>query len=706
MWRRECKSLYGAYTAILLVSVAVSCTTTGCRDINLNDPPPNPGVVTGPAFSANPTTGNIPLNVTFTNQTQGDIISRSWSFGDGATSIENNPSHVYAREGSYSVTLVCRDSAGTDTLTKTNFITATTGPAPLNAEFTASPTSGNSPLAVQFANQSTGSITSYQWSFGDGGTSDAQTPSHTYSSNGRFTVRLIVVGATGADTSIRIDYISATTNVPVANFSATPTSGPKPLKVQFTSTSSGTISTYRWSFGNGATSSSKNPSYTYNQKGKYTVKLKVTGPGGSDELVRTNFIEVKNVRPTSEFLGSPLSGAPPLTVQFTNSSTGDISANVWSFGDGGVSTSTNPSHQYTSAGVYDVSLLVLGPDGSDTTTKSGYIAVASPAPRAAFSAGPRSGNSPLSVSFSDQSTGSISSREWSFGDGVTSTQRNPSHQYTSNGSYNVSLSVLGSGGSDTEVKNNYITVSCASPIANFTGNPRSGMPGLTVSFTNTSTGLYDTFSWEFGDGGTSTGANPSYTYTAEGTYTVKLTVNGSCGSDTKTESGYITITAPVPQCQNIGHTVGVHGPFWPVLVQGDCSLAVGNDGSPITGGGSGPEVKILIELVLRNSGKELWAVISMEIQEDSEDNSKAQTSQELYLGFTAPSGWKIDRIEGSQTEEWKYNDEDNDYDSKSFDLCVIRAMGQTEGDDICGTTRDDSHFIVEFNPITLKICEE
>jgi len=170
------------------------------------------------------------------------------------------------------------------------------------------------------------------------------------------------------------------------------------------------------------------------------------------------------VDPKAEFIGSPRGGTVPLTVSFTDQSTSGSSAIIsrsWSFGDGGTSTATNPSHAYSAAGTYTVSLAVTTAVGSDTEVKSNYITVSGVNPTAAFEGSPRSGMAPLTVSFTDQSTpgsSAIISRSWSFGDGGTSTATNPSHTYSSSGTYTVSLTVTTAVGSDTETDSDYIEV--------------------------------------------------------------------------------------------------------------------------------------------------------------------------------------------------------------------------------------------------------
>jgi len=254
--------------------------------------------------------------------------------------------------------------------------------------------------------------------------------------------------------------------------------------------------------------------------------------------------------PAADFIGEPTSGDAPLTVNFADESTGNVTSWSWTFGDGGISTQQNPSHEYLDEGSYTVSLTATGPGGSDTETKETYINVTAPsapaAPVADFMADPMSGYAPLTVYFYDLSTGDITSWAWDFGDPGTSDQQDPSHEYKSAGSYTVSLTATGLGGSDTETKTNYITVSemPSPPVAGFSGSPTSGDAPLTVQFTDESTGTITSWSWDFGDGGSSAQQNPSHEYQSAGSYEVGLTVTGPGGSNTKTETDYINVTSP------------------------------------------------------------------------------------------------------------------------------------------------------------------
>jgi PKD repeat protein len=337
---------------------------------------------------------------------------------------------------------------------------------------------------------------------------------------------------------------------PTAAFSGTPLSGCPTLTVNFTDNSTGSIDTWSWDFGDGATSSAQNPSHDYASAGTYTVSLTVTGPGGSDTNTKTNYISVTDPTVNADFSGTPTSGDSPLNVAFTDASTGNVTGWNWDFGDGVSATTQNPNHTYNTAGVYTVTLTASNACGNSVATKTDYITVTTPPcdlPVADFSGTPISGDTPLNVAFTDNTTNNPTSWSWDFGDGATSTVQNPSHTYNTAGNYTVSLTSTNSCGSDTQTKVDYITVTdppCNLPVAGFSGTPTSGDTPLNVAFTDNTTNSPTSWSWDFGDGGSSTAQNPSYTYNTAGSYTVSLTATNACGSDTDTKVNYITVTDP------------------------------------------------------------------------------------------------------------------------------------------------------------------
>jgi len=309
-----------------------------------------------------------------------------------------------------------------------------------DADFTASPQSGAAPLTVQFTDTSLRAA-AWSWNFGDGATSTEQNPAHTFTAAGAYNVELTVTNEAGS--SSRFMTITVTPLPPVADFTASPQSGAAPLTVQFTDASSN-AATWSWAFGDGSTSTSQNPSHTYSAAGTYTVTLTVTNAAGTS--TKNTQIVVTTPPPVANFMANPTSGTVPLTVRFTDSSTGATSWS-WAFGDGATSTAQNPAHTYTAAGTYTATLTVTNAGGSNS--KEITITVREKLPVARFTQNKYSEKVPLTIQFTDHSLNNPTSYLWRFGDGSTSTVKNPSHTYTSPGLYIIRLTATNSAGSDT-----------------------------------------------------------------------------------------------------------------------------------------------------------------------------------------------------------------------------------------------------------------
>ncbi len=325
-------------------------------------------------FDFGPKEGVVPLEVSFQDNSTGDITSWNWDFGDGSDSDQQNPTHIYQTAGKFTITLKVTGPGGSDTKTASVSVYED---QPV-AEFTADITAGTKPLTVQFTDNSTGQITSWEWDFGDGATGASQNPVHVYQNAGLYTVNLKVIGPGGMDTETKVDYIRVLETVPVANFNAEPTSGACPLTVQFTDISTGPITSREWDFGDGASGSSQNPEHIYQNSGLYAVGLTVTGPGGSDTEIKVDCITATEAAPIANFGAEPTAGTKPLTVQFTDQSSGTITEWFWNFGDGYMSSTQNPVHQYETADTFTVSLKVTGPGGSYTKIKENFINVSNP----------------------------------------------------------------------------------------------------------------------------------------------------------------------------------------------------------------------------------------------------------------------------------------------------------------------------------------
>ena len=260
--------------------------------------------------------------------------------------------------------------------------------------------------------------------------------------------------------------------------------------------------------------------------------INFTGGTGFTYSQWTITVIEKDTTLRAEFMADPLSGDAPLEVQFTDQSNGNISSWYWDFGDVGTSTEQNPVHTYEIPSGYTVSLIVSNGTDSDTLIKQDYIAVSGPPVSADFSASPTEGPAPLTVQFTDNSTGNVSSWLWDFGDESTSTAQNPSHKYETSGEYTVSLIVSNEFFSDTIIKQNYISVSVPSTDANFSFEIINETVPVTIDFTDSSTGIITSWSWDFGDGSTSTEQNPSHIYqNPKELYNVTLTVSSEHDKD-------------------------------------------------------------------------------------------------------------------------------------------------------------------------------
>ena len=200
------------YEAAGLYTVSLTVTGPGGSDqvistdlVSASDPEPPPVA----SFSASQTAGDVPLAVTFTDNSSGNIDSWSWDFGDANGSTSQHPSHTYEAAGLYTVSLTVTGPGGSDQVISSDLVSASDPVPPPSAGFSASPTAGQVPFAVTLTDNSVGSIDSWSWSFGDGGLSTAQNPVYTYNSSGTYSVSLTVTGPGGADTSVSSNLITA-----------------------------------------------------------------------------------------------------------------------------------------------------------------------------------------------------------------------------------------------------------------------------------------------------------------------------------------------------------------------------------------------------------------------------------------------------------------------------------------------------------------
>ena len=256
--------------------------------------------------------------------------------------------------------------------------------APPAVNFSANATSGDAPLVIRFTDESTGDPNSWEWDFGDGGSSGEQNPEYTYETPGTYTVGLTVSNNAGTNVSEKTDYITVTDPAgPLsADFETNVIAGEAPFTVRFTDKSTGGPVSWLWDFGDGGNSTEQNPEHTYRIPGIYTVTLNASRADDFNTTVKIDCINVTSPPPAVNFTADVTSGTAPLTVNFTDLSTNNPTSWSWTFGDGNTSDEQHPAHTYTHREAwrnrYNVSLTATNGSGSDSLNKTHYIIVDPP----------------------------------------------------------------------------------------------------------------------------------------------------------------------------------------------------------------------------------------------------------------------------------------------------------------------------------------
>lgn len=458
-----------------------------------------------------------PLTVNFTQQAV-NAVSYFWDFGDGNTSTQTNPSYTYNNSGVYDVTFTAINASGcADVLSIPGYIAI----EQLESNFSAGNTFACAGKDIQFNDLSTSNPDTWLWEFGDGNTSTDQNPVHAYQSPGTYNVTLTASNsATCWDITEKIGYINVT-NAPIADLTAVnPSACSAPHTVNFTDLSVDANSWF-WDFGDGNTSTDQNPSHTYVDEGQYDITLSIGSLNGCrDTLLLENYVSVES--PEAGFIADETRGCVPMITNFTDQtiSTEPINQYYWDFGDGNTSTQANPTHFYTSQGIYDVTLIVRNARGCRDTLTMPQFAAAGESPDADFSVSPVVSCKSDPISFNNLTTPNSNEWLWKFGDDGTSTDQNPSYVYSDTGTFSVTLIASMYGCKDSQTYNNIVTIH--PPGAGFTYT-RTCDDTYEISFNDASIAA-QTWFWDFGDGNTSTDINPVHRFDSTGTYSVSLTV--------------------------------------------------------------------------------------------------------------------------------------------------------------------------------------
>ncbi|MGN6617504.1 MAG: PKD domain-containing protein, partial [Ilyomonas sp.] len=488
-----------------------------------------------------------PASVNFINKSSSANTSKfQWFFGDGQSSTSTNPSHTYTNPGDYTVQLFMESSDGcTDSTSKTISI------ASVKADFTLPDTFclGSS---VSFLNTSSPMPASVSWSFGDGGTDNQINGTHTYTKAGTYEVTMTALYGSCANKATK--KITVLDN-PVSSFSFTGTAQgcALPQTINFTNTSKN-ASGYKWLFGDGDSSIEQNPSHAYNLAGSYSVTLiSYNANGCADSSVITNAVQLGEPKIDS-IVGLPARGCAPAYVspKVYISSAEHIKSYLWDFGDGSSSTDSTPTHIYPQEGTYTVNLTLTTESGCTVTQKIDNAVAVGHLAQVDFSATPTQGCASMGIQFNATASETPTSWSWIFGDGVKASGPNPLHKFIDTGYFTVILYVDNNGCVDSVTKEDYIYIN--PPVAKFSKKVDC-LNSFSYQFADSSIGA-QSWSWDFGDGNTSSSQNPSHIYAAAGQYVVTLNAtNGDCIStkkdtiDVLNENPVLSVNLPEKLCK-------------------------------------------------------------------------------------------------------------------------------------------------------------
>ncbi|MGB1038032.1 MAG: PKD domain-containing protein [Bacteroidia bacterium] len=472
----------------------------------------------------------------------------TWSFGDGSSASGSTVTHTYSANGTYSACLTIFDSIANCVDTTCLNVTITAYSSSCNASFTYAIDSLN-PLKVNFTNTSTGASSIGWWNgtaFGMSGSN----PSHTYTSSGYKSVCVIAYDSSGnfCDSSCQVVYVpgsGGTTCNAAFTYSVDTSNG---FKINFTNTSVGASTAYWW-FGGSNSSTSWNPSFTYAYTGSQTICLTTYDSSGNlcDSVCQQIYVPGNSSSSCDATFSASINQN---TASFYDSSSYNMTS-IWTFGDGTTYTGKNPTHSYASSGTYTVCHSLYDSTASGLVlcdSECMLITVTLPS-SSTCDASFYFYTSQNTVYFYD-SAFSSAGLLWTFGDGNTSTNNNPSHTYASGGTYNVCLYVYDSTAFGVVVCDSSCqTVTVTSPsscTASFTYAADTTNP-LKIDFSNTSTGASTAY-WWFGGSNNSNAWDTSFTFSSAGQYPVCLTTYDSAGNFCDSVCSYITVSSGTSGC--------------------------------------------------------------------------------------------------------------------------------------------------------------
>lgn len=376
-------------------------------------------------------------SVTFESRTTGEVDILEWDFGNGRTGVGDEVVHTYDTAGSYRVVLTASNEAGSTTSAVT--IEVLDGVEPPIAAIAPIPRVVTTGQFVTFESVSLNDPTRSTWGFGDGTNASGETARHAWSEPGEYRIVLGVENSAGTDRTFTDIRVEARVVEPVSRFTQSATDVLVGETVTFSDASLNNPDTLTWDFGDGENSSRSNPGHVWDRAGTYRVTLRATNAAGSDRTGVTIVVSEPVDPPVASFTVNRTVVATGTDIIFEDTSTSSPDEWFWEFENSGTSTEQNPIRRWSRAGTYDVRLTVTNEGGRSSSETE--ITVIDP-PTASFRFEMIDENT---VRFIDQSQNAQQWR-WNFGDGSTSTEQNPVHDF-GGGLFEVALTTTNDVGS-------------------------------------------------------------------------------------------------------------------------------------------------------------------------------------------------------------------------------------------------------------------
>jgi gliding motility-associated-like protein len=513
---------------------------------------------------------NTVFNSSGSTSADGTITSYSWNFGNGSGSIASDPNYIYPADGFYNVSLTIETDRGcTGSITQS----AQVNPLP-SVDFTQVAVCLGAPMNFSVTSIPPVNVTTYDWDFGDGiGTGNIATPSYSYLTAGSFDVELIIESTSGCIDSIT-KQVDITEPVDVSFICDSVCEGIASSFIN-TSVSPGSTVQYSWYFGDGSTSPLANPSYTYSDTGTYVVALEaVIGTAPSTctrvtqdtvvifEVPQTDFTYTDECQVDSSVFNSTTvfsEGQNNLTF-------------LWNFDDASIGTTQDIKHKYALPNTYNVELTTTTLDGCSNSI-SNLVSIYY-MPTTSFTFGNVCLGNAINFSNGSNITSGSLTYEWDFDDNtLPSTVDQPSHLYGVDSTYNVELIAT----SNNNCKDTVIQTVTVHPLP-VVGFIADAVCHYQTSFFDDTSSINTTngpasltsYSWDFGDGSSSTSADPSHDYLNDQTYNVSLIVTSNEGCISQLSQAVVVNPMPYPNFEVTDACVGA-----PVLFVNSTQLVAG-----------------------------------------------------------------------------------------------------------------------------------